>query len=40
VSTGWIDGPLEDETRRHPVAMWVKVALLKVQVRVGQEVSR
>jgi hypothetical protein len=40
VSTGWINGPLADETRRHPVAMWVKVALLKVQVRVGQEVSR
>jgi hypothetical protein len=40
VSKGWIDGPLEEETRRDPAAMWVKVALLKVQIRVGQVVAR
>jgi hypothetical protein len=40
VSRGWIDGPLEAETRGDPVAMWVKVALLKVQIRVGQVMTR
>lgn len=28
VSTGWVDGPLEAETRARPVAMWVKLLLL------------
>lgn len=27
VSTGWIEGPLEAQTRAHPVAMWAKVAV-------------
>lgn len=33
VSTGWIEGPLEAETTRKPVAMWVKAALLAVEIR-------
>lgn len=32
VSTGWVEGPLEAETRAAPVAMWVKVALLKHRI--------
>jgi hypothetical protein len=34
VSTGWVDGPLGEETRRVPAAIWVKVALLKVPIRM------
>lgn len=29
VSTGWVGGPHEAETRANPVAMWVKIALLR-----------
>lgn len=32
VSTGWVEGPLEAETRADPVAMWVKMALLKCRI--------
>jgi hypothetical protein len=27
VSTGWVDGPLEEQTRQTPPAMWVKLIL-------------
>jgi hypothetical protein len=33
VSTGWVEGPLKAETTREPVAMWVKAALLAVEIR-------
>jgi hypothetical protein len=36
VSTGWFEGPLEEGTRRAPVAMWVKVALLGAHICIGQ----
>lgn len=32
-SQGWVDGPLEAETRHRPVAMWVKAQLLHWEVR-------
>lgn len=27
VSTGWVEGPLEESTRANPVAIWVKILL-------------
>ncbi len=33
VSTGWVEGHLEAETRAAPVAMWVKVTLLKWKIK-------
>lgn len=35
VSTGWVDGPLEAETRARPVAMWAKAALLDAPLAPG-----
>lgn len=32
VSTGWIEGPLEEQTRSNHVAMWIKAALLRHQI--------
>jgi hypothetical protein len=36
VSTGWVEGHLEEQTRRHHVAMWVKAALLRCQILRAQ----
>lgn len=33
LSRGWIDGPYEQATRANPVAMWVKILLLDVNVK-------
>jgi hypothetical protein len=32
VSTGWVEGPLEAETRADPPAMWVKAALSTISL--------
>lgn len=32
ISSGWIEGPLEAETKATPVAMWVKVILLGLEI--------
>jgi hypothetical protein len=38
VSTGSIDGPFAEETRRNPVAIWAKIALPGIVLqRVGKE---
>ena len=32
ISRGWIEGPYEESTRAHPVAMWAKILLLDLAV--------
>lgn len=32
LSTGWLEGPLEAETKADPVGMWLKIALLKPNI--------
>lgn len=39
VSTGWVEGHLEAETRAAPVAIWVKVALLRHHIKRGVDVE-
>jgi hypothetical protein len=38
LSSGWIEGPLEAATQAHPVAMWVKILLLNVDIQFSKEV--
>lgn len=40
LSSGWIEGRYEAATRKHPVAMWAKILLLSVDVRVGRAVAQ
>lgn len=35
-STGWLDGPLEAQTRADPVAMWIKLLLPPGMLRVAR----
>lgn len=37
VSRGWVDGPLEAESRRVQPAMWVKAHVRSTQIIIGQE---
>lgn len=37
VSTGWVEGPLEAESRQVQPAMWAKLALTDVRIRIGSE---
>ncbi len=39
VSKGWVEGPFEEETRRNPVAMWAKVALLNARIERAPETA-
>jgi hypothetical protein len=32
-SSGWVEGPLAEQTKRHPAAMWVKVMILTAPSR-------
>ena len=33
VSTGWVEGPLEEETRARPAALWGLVRLKRIELR-------
>lgn len=40
MSTGWIEGPLEAESRRVEPAMWADLALTGVQIEIGSGSAR
>jgi hypothetical protein len=39
VSRGWVEGPLEEETKRVQPAMWCKVLLTRTRLEIGRSVE-
>jgi len=39
VSRGWIEGPLEEETKRVQPAMWCKILLTRTRLEIGRGVE-
>jgi len=39
VSRGWIEGPMEEETKRVQPAMWCKILLTRTRLEIGRSVE-